>query len=685
MREASAATAAQSRVRVPALDRDSLEHIAQRILRGAMRHGSAGHARIVYPGAPGPLGADIDGLEGFARTFLARRVHHVWRARWRPTRMPRLVRGRSVGGHGPAQRRALAAARRARAGQGRGRFTRLRARHDSSLAMGPASTLASSGRSSTTLHPPSATRPIPRSTGCGSGSWSRLSWLPWAGPSPRRRCARTLTLTTPSRRPTAGCPTASERAFDHYGGWALHTFPALWARMDGARDLAAERAEVDVRRLDRYLDDALGLVGADGSPLIQGRSLSYRFAAAAPFWAGILSERAQPHAGDTAPCREQHRRALCRTRRAWGGRGVARRLARRLAAARAGVHRSWIALLGFEGPDRPRCFPRITRRGRRTTSRSRLSAGMTIRAIAAPGWLASGNRRATASCAWSITARTTRSRARSSATLRCTPGWATPRLPSRCSTRSRGVARSIRRSRFMDADGVATHRAGFRSLGVAVDRSGAVDVGIAGSVVTAHWLSPDATAEAPRIGLHRRGDGRGRHHGRVHRARAMGGPVRARRLDRGRARCGPPSFRLADLRRDRGPCERKRRRGCRPGGGPSLRRLLRRRADRCRPCRRRQSSRLSFKCPVCPHARGSRGVARHHGRVVVVWLRARRAARGGEVCPTDKDRDSQDRSSGPTGCITDTLLSTYLPGLDTRPPGEIRAQGRATYPPMEEK
>ncbi len=40
------------------------------------------------------------------------------------------------------------------------------------------------------------------------------------------------------------------------------------------------------RPLDRFLQDAIALVGADGSPLIQGRSLIYRFAAAAPFWAG---------------------------------------------------------------------------------------------------------------------------------------------------------------------------------------------------------------------------------------------------------------------------------------------------------------------------------------------------------------------------------------------------------------
>ncbi len=60
--------------------------------------------------------------------------------------------------------------------------------------------------------------------------------------------------------------------------------------MSGAAELAAGRTARDILRLDRYLQDAVALVGADGSPLIQGRSLIYRFAAAAPFWAGILAE-----------------------------------------------------------------------------------------------------------------------------------------------------------------------------------------------------------------------------------------------------------------------------------------------------------------------------------------------------------------------------------------------------------
>ena len=77
------------------------------------------------------------------------------------------------------------------------------------------------------------------------------------------------------------------RNFDHYNGWAMHLYPLWYCR------IAGDRAEPGLAqryrdRLRRYLDDAAHLVGGDGAPLFQGRSLTYRFAALAPFWAGAL-------------------------------------------------------------------------------------------------------------------------------------------------------------------------------------------------------------------------------------------------------------------------------------------------------------------------------------------------------------------------------------------------------------
>jgi hypothetical protein len=43
---------------------------ADRVLAGAMKWASPTGARITPPGAEGGYGHDVDGLEGFARTFL---------------------------------------------------------------------------------------------------------------------------------------------------------------------------------------------------------------------------------------------------------------------------------------------------------------------------------------------------------------------------------------------------------------------------------------------------------------------------------------------------------------------------------------------------------------------------------------------------------------------------------------
>ncbi|WP_035812019.1 DUF2264 domain-containing protein [Jiangella gansuensis] len=75
--------------------------------------------------------------------------------------------------------------------------------------------------------------------------------------------------------------------FDYYAGWAMHFYPAWYVRMGGPG--AGELAETYRERLRRFLLDAQHLVAADGAPVFQGRSLTYRFAMLAPFWAGELS------------------------------------------------------------------------------------------------------------------------------------------------------------------------------------------------------------------------------------------------------------------------------------------------------------------------------------------------------------------------------------------------------------
>lgn len=79
--------------------------------------------------------------------------------------------------------------------------------------------------------------------------------------------------------------------FDYYIGWAMHLYPLLWSRMAGgpAGDDGG-RTEVYRQRLGRFLTTYPHFFGADGAPVHQGRSLTYRFAAATPVWMGALAE-----------------------------------------------------------------------------------------------------------------------------------------------------------------------------------------------------------------------------------------------------------------------------------------------------------------------------------------------------------------------------------------------------------
>ncbi|MFE4982226.1 MULTISPECIES: DUF2264 domain-containing protein [unclassified Streptomyces] len=79
------------------------------------------------------------------------------------------------------------------------------------------------------------------------------------------------------------------RNFDYYIGWAMHLYPLLWARMAGP-DGDGGRGAVYRERLALFLSTYPEFFGADGAPVHQGRSLTYRFAATAPVWLGALAD-----------------------------------------------------------------------------------------------------------------------------------------------------------------------------------------------------------------------------------------------------------------------------------------------------------------------------------------------------------------------------------------------------------
>ncbi|MFI6560073.1 DUF2264 domain-containing protein [Streptomyces sp. NPDC050534] len=85
------------------------------------------------------------------------------------------------------------------------------------------------------------------------------------------------------------------RKFDYYNGWAMHLYPVLHAWLADDADLL----DTYGGRLSRHLEDYARLFGADGAPMHQGRSLTYRFATTAPLWLGALTGHTPLPPGET--------------------------------------------------------------------------------------------------------------------------------------------------------------------------------------------------------------------------------------------------------------------------------------------------------------------------------------------------------------------------------------------------
>ena len=276
-----------------------------------------------------------------------------------------------------------------------------------------------------------------------------------------------------------------ERSFDFYTGWALHLYPALWPHMQGATELAAGRREADAARLDRYLLDARKLVGSDGSPLIQGRSLIYRFAAAAPFWAGVLSEVPSTSSG-----------AL----RYSAGKIVDHFLTNGVpdenGVLNMGWHREWRQLAqSYSGPGSPYwaakgllgiMFPSDHPVWNTPAEALPVEQGDFLTAIKAPGWIASGT------VADGIV------RVTNHGTDHALPGAVSGDSPLYArigySTETSPLLDKLAWERpleqsvaIVDQIGRATHRAGLQTLDVRIDG----EVGVAGSTWLAHLVAND--------------------------------------------------------------------------------------------------------------------------------------------------------------------------------------------------
>ena len=286
------------RLRLPPEDRELSPHtgwtrahwaaVADHLLLSLRPYFSPSRGRVLLPGITSSHGADSDGLEGFARSFLL----FAFRLRGENGSDPR--------GFGAWYRSGLAAGCDPASAERWPRPTAVpqAAVEAASIALGLQLTRpwlwdrlpADEQR---TIVDWLADAPHARYPD-NNWLWFRITVETFlasvGGPHDPDRVAADLARIETFYRGDGWYGDGPQRAFDHYSGWAMQFYPSLWASSPGAdRFGAAAREPVFHARLAEYLDDAVALIGADGLPLLQGRSLIYRFAAAAPLWAGALT------------------------------------------------------------------------------------------------------------------------------------------------------------------------------------------------------------------------------------------------------------------------------------------------------------------------------------------------------------------------------------------------------------
>ena len=460
---------------------------ADLLLASARRYASPGHARITPPGPEGGYGRAVDGLEGFARTFLLAGFRIAGE---RGAGLDELADWYAAGiatGTDPASPE---------------RWVRLTEHAQAKVEAASIALVLDLTRPWIwdRLTPSAQERVVEYlAPVVGDPTYPQINWV-WfrivvqtflrsvGGPSSIDEITQDLATHDTFLRADGWLSDGQERAFDHYAGWALHLYPTLWARMSGAADLAAERRERDVAALDRFLQDAVALVGGDGSPLIQGRSLIYRFAAAAPFWVGAI-------AGVPSLMPGQLRYAAGRVVAHFAERGVPdeRGLLTlgwhgswpRVAQAYSGPGSPYWASKGLLGLALPEDHPVWTSPAEPLP----VETDDFVRAVRAPGWLISGtradgivrvNNHGTDHAVEGSTVSDSPLYARLGYSTATAPvldedGWAGP--ADQC------VA-------VLDARGRATHRSGMRTLIVCVDEGEAGPVGVTGSTTLAHWVDP---------------------------------------------------------------------------------------------------------------------------------------------------------------------------------------------------
>ena len=478
--------------------RDEWVAFADRLLASARDYASPGAGRIHFPGAEGGYGHAVDGLEGFARTFLLAGFR-IAGARGEGTEeLADFYRRGIMTGVDP---------------DAEDRWVRLDEHAQAKVEAASLALVLDLTRPWIwdRLDEPTQQRVIAYlAPVVGDATYPKTNWL-WfrvvvetflrsvGGPWSADDIAEDLALHDLLVRDDGWISDGFERSYDHYVGWALHTYPVLWSRMQGAQELAAGRTPGDVARLDRFLQDAVALVGADGSPLVQGRSLIYRFAAAAPFWVGAIAEVPSVPLG-------RLRRAANAVVAHFEGAGVPDERGvltlgwhhpwRELAQSYSGTGSPYWAVKGLLGISLPADHPVWAAESVPLP----IESGDELRIVRAAGWVISGTR---ADGIVRVVNHGTDHAAAGTlvgdSPLYARIGYSTATSPL---ADRRAFEEPLEQSvALIDPAGRATHRAAMDLVDVRVQDDDGGRVGIAASVSRAHWIATRPSVQRHGSGL----------------------------------------------------------------------------------------------------------------------------------------------------------------------------------------
>lgn len=268
--------------------REEWEGVADRLLDAAWRWATPRGALLDLPGRPSRSGVRSDGLEGYARTFLAAAFRVAGAEGSDPHgRLDRYAQGLAAGTRTPGRDDTESWPLIGDHGvQGQPMV------ESASVALGLRLTrpwlwdrLAADVQDRAEEWLRGALRHVPAPNNWYLFPFTVAGFLESVGrgdAETARARDRALELLETWYRGQGWYSDGDGRAFDHYNGWALHLYPVLDAHLAGESTMHGAR-------LREHLESFSLLFGSDGAPIHFGRSLTYRFAAATAVGLGAVT------------------------------------------------------------------------------------------------------------------------------------------------------------------------------------------------------------------------------------------------------------------------------------------------------------------------------------------------------------------------------------------------------------